>query len=117
GRQALVLVPEIGLTPQTLQRFQRRFTASVVALHSGLNDRERLDAWVQARDGLAQIIIGTRSAIFIPIKNPGIIIIDEEHDQSFKQQEGFRYSARDLAVVRAKNLNIPLLLGSATPSL
>lgn len=117
GKQALVLVPEIGLTPQTLLRFQRRFTVPIVALHSGLNDRERLEAWLQARAGIARIIIGTRSAIFTPLQNPGIIIIDEEHDNSFKQQEGFRYSARDLAAVRAHRLQIPLLLGSATPSL
>lgn len=117
GKQALVLVPEIGLTPQTLQRFHRRFAVPIAALHSGLNDRERLDAWVQAREGLASIIIGTRSAIFTPLCKPGIIILDEEHDNSFKQQDGFRYSARDLAAVRAHRLGIPLLLGSATPSL
>lgn len=116
-KQALVLVPEIGLTPQTLQRFQRRFAVPVVALHSGLNDRERLDAWLQAREGTARIIIGTRSAIFTPLHAPGILIVDEEHDASFKQQDGFRYSARDLAVVRAQRLGIPLILGSATPSL
>nr|WP_324259909.1 primosomal protein N' [Cellvibrio fontiphilus] len=117
GKQALVLVPEIGLTPQTLQRFQRRFNLPIVALHSGLNDRERLDAWLQARAGIARIIIGTRSALFTPLKEPGIIIIDEEHDGSFKQQDGFRYSARDLAAMRAHRLGIPLILGSATPSL
>lgn len=117
GKQALVLVPEIGLTPQTLQRFQRRFVVPVVALHSGLNDRERLDAWLQAKEGSARVIIGTRSAIFTPLKNPGILIVDEEHDASFKQQDGFRYSARDLAVVRAQRLDIPLIMGSATPSL
>jgi primosomal protein N' (replication factor Y) len=117
GKQALVLVPEIGLTPQTLQRFQRRFNLPIVALHSGLNDRERLDAWLQARTGIARIIIGTRSALFTPLKEPGIIIIDEEHDGSFKQQDGFRYSARDLAALRAQRLGIPLILGSATPAL
>lgn len=117
GKQALVLVPEIGLTPQTVQRFQQRFRAPIVTLHSGLNDRERLDAWLQARAGIAKIIIGTRSAIFTPLHAPGIVIIDEEHDNSFKQQDGFRYSARDLAVVRAQRLGIPLILGSATPSL
>lgn len=117
GKQALVLVPEIGLTPQTLQRFQCRFNLPVVALHSRLNDRERLDAWLQARAGIARIIIGTRSALFTPLKEPGIIIIDEEHDGSFKQQDGFRYSARDLAAMRAHRLGIPLILGSATPSL
>jgi primosomal protein N' (replication factor Y) len=117
GKQALVLVPEIGLTPQTLQRFQHRFNVPIVSLHSGLNDRERLDAWLSAREGIARIIIGTRSAIFTPLKEPGIVIIDEEHDGSFKQQDGFRYSARDLAAVRAQRLGIPLILGSATPSL
>ena len=117
GKQALVLVPEIGLTPQTLSRFLRRFNLPIAALHSGLNDRERLDAWMDAKNGTAKIIIGTRSAIFTPLKNPGMIILDEEHDLSFKQQDGFRYSARDLAVVRAHKLNIPLILGSATPSL
>lgn len=117
GKQALVLVPEIGLTPQTIQRFQRRFTVPITALHSGLNDRERLEAWLQARAGIARIVIGTRSALFTPFQSLGIIIIDEEHDGSFKQQDGFRYSARDLAAVRANRLNIPLILGSATPSL
>lgn len=117
GKQALVLVPEIGLTPQTIQRFQRRFAVPIAALHSGLNDRERLDAWLQARAGIARIVIGTRSALFTPFQSLGIIIIDEEHDGSFKQQDGFRYSARDLAAVRAQRLNIPLILGSATPSL
>ncbi|WP_323813975.1 primosomal protein N' [Cellvibrio sp. NN19] len=117
GKQALVLVPEIGLTPQTVQRFQRRFNLPIAVLHSGLNDRERLDAWLQAREGIARIIIGTRSAVFTPLKEPGILIIDEEHDGSFKQQDGFRYSARDLAAVRAHRLGIPLILGSATPAL
>lgn len=117
GQQALVLVPEIGLTPQTIARFQKRFAVEVAALHSGLNDRERLDAWLQARSGNARILIGTRSAIFTPMPKLGIIIIDEEHDGSFKQQDGFRYSARDLAVVRANRLQIPLVLGSATASL
>lgn len=114
---ALVLVPEIGLTPQLVGRFQQRFGVPVAALHSGLNDRERLQAWLEASHGRARIVIGTRSAVFTPIPRLGIIIIDEEHDLSFKQQDGFRYSARDLAVVRAKRLNIPLLLGTATPSL
>jgi primosomal protein N' (replication factor Y) (superfamily II helicase) len=117
GLQALVLVPEIGLTPQTIARFQQRFAVLVVAMHSGLNDRERLDAWLKAKSGAARVLIGTRSAIFTPMPALGIIIIDEEHDGSFKQQDGFRYSARDLAVVRARRLNIPLLLGTATASL
>lgn len=117
GRQCLVLVPEIGLTPQTIARFKERFDCPVVSLHSGLNESERLDAWNQARDGSAGIIIGTRSAVFIPLAKPGLIIVDEEHDSSFKQQDGFRYSARDLAVMRAREENICVLLGSATPSL
>ncbi len=116
-RQALLLVPEIGLTPQTLARFRQRFRVPVVALHSGLTDHERLDAWEAAASGRAPIIIGTRSAIFTPLARPGVIIVDEEHDGSFKQQEGLRYHARDLAVTRAKHHAIPLLLGSATPSL
>ena len=117
GRQSLVLIPEISLTPQTLSRFQARFNCSVVVLHSGLTDRERAIGWDAARTGQAAIIIGTRSAIFTPLKNPGLLIVDEEHDSSFKQQDGFRYSARDLAVIRASREAIPLVLGSATPSL
>lgn len=117
GRQALVLIPEISLTPQTLSRFQARFNCSVVVLHSGLTDRERALGWNAARTGRASIIIGTRSAIFTPLHNPGLLIVDEEHDSSFKQQDGFRYSARDLAVIRASREAIPLVLGSATPSL
>ncbi|MGH8400517.1 MAG: primosomal protein N', partial [Gammaproteobacteria bacterium] len=116
GRQALVLVPEIGLTPQLLARFRARFGA-VAAFHSGLSDAERLQTWLAARDGRARVVIGTRSAVFVPLKHPGVIVVDEEHDASFKQQDGFRYSARDLAVVRAQRSTIPVLLGSATPSL
>lgn len=117
GHQALVLIPEIGLTPQLVRRFSSRFQVPIVALHSGLSDRERLNAWLAARDGQAAIVIGTRSAIFTPLARPGLIVVDEEHDLSFKQQDGFRYNARDLAVVRASRLNIPVVLGSATPSL
>ncbi len=116
GQQALVLVPEIGLTPQTVERFVRRFGCGVVALHSGLNDNERTEAWLAAKNGSANVIIGTRSSIFAPFKNLGIIIIDEEHDASFKQHDGIRYSARDAAVVLSNLLNIPIVLGSATPS-
>ena len=116
-RQALVLIPEISLTPQTEKRFRDRFHVPIVTLHSGLTDKQRLNAWMQARSGQAKIILGTRSAIFTPLKAPGLIILDEEHDQSYKQQEGFRYSARDLAVIRAQQENIPIILGSATPSL
>ncbi|MEE8059425.1 MAG: primosomal protein N' [Pseudomonadales bacterium] len=115
--QTLVLIPEIGLTPQTLSRFQRRFNCPIALLHSGLTDRERLLAWQAARSGEAGIIIGTRSAVFTPLANPGLIIIDEEHDGSFKQQDGFRYSARDLAIKRASDEQCPIVLGSATPCL
>jgi primosomal protein N' (replication factor Y) len=117
GKQALVLIPEINLGPQTLARFEQRFNARIALLHSAVNDRDRLDAWLAARDGEADIIIGTRSALFTPMKNPGLIIIDEEHDGSYKQQEGLRYHARDLALVRAHQEDIPIVLGSATPSL
>ncbi len=117
GRQALVLIPEIGLTPQTLSRFQQRFNCPVAAYHSGLTDRERLLSWQQATSGEAGIVIGTRSAVFSPLAKPGLIIIDEEHDSSFKQQEGFRYSARDVAIKRAASEHCPIVLGSATPSL
>lgn len=117
GKQALILVPEIALTPQTVQRFRDRFAEPVALLHSGLNDSERAQAWWQAKQGEAKIIIGTRSAIFAPMANVGLIVIDEEHDLSFKQQSGFRYSARDVAVMRAHIENIPIILGSATPSL
>lgn len=116
-RQALVLVPEIGLTPQLVARFEKRFALPLSVLHSGLSDSERLDAWRRAADGESRIVIGTRSAIFTPLARPGLIIVDEEHDASLKQQEGFRYSARDLAVWRARQAGIPVLLGSATPSL
>jgi len=117
GRQALILIPEISLTPQTQRRFQMRFNCPIAVLHSGLTDRERALAWNAARTGQAPIVLGTRSAIFTPLKSPGLLIVDEEHDSSFKQQEGFRYSARDLAVIRAYRESIPLILGSATPSL
>ncbi|KXF82759.1 primosomal protein N' [Enterovibrio coralii] len=117
GQQALILVPEIGLTPQTINRFKRRFNVPVEVLHSGLNDTERLNAWLAARDNDAAIIIGTRSALFSPCKSLGIIIVDEEHDASYKQQDSFRYHARDLAVMRGHEENIPVILGSATPSL
>ena len=117
GKQALILIPEISLTPQTLKRFEQRFNCPIAVLHSGLTDRERAIAWNAARTGQAPIVLGTRSAIFTPLKSPGLLIVDEEHDSSFKQQEGFRYSARDLAVIRAQKESIPLILGSATPSL
>jgi len=117
GRQALILVPEINLTPQMLNRFKRRFTVPIAVFHSKLNDRERLEAWLDAREGQAPIVIGTRSAVWTPLKRPGIFIVDEEHDPSYKQQDQFRYSARDVAVRRAQLAQVPILLGSATPSL
>lgn len=117
GRQTLVLVPEIGLTPQLLARFTERLPVQLAVLHSGLTDTQRLHNWVAARDGTARVIIGTRSAIFVPLPEAGLLIVDEEHDGSFKQQDGFRYSARDLAVWRGRQLGIPVVLGSATPAL
>jgi len=117
GRQALVLVPEIGLTPQTIARFRERFNAPVDVLHSGLNDSERLAVWLRARSGETAIVIGTRSALFTPFARLGAIIIDEEHDSSYKQQEGWRYHARDLSVLRARQEDIPIVMGSATPAL
>jgi primosomal protein N' (replication factor Y) len=116
-KQALVLVPEIGLTPQMITRFRARLGVEPAVLHSGLTDVARLSAWRRARAGDALLIVGTRSAIFTPLLKPGIIIVDEEHDHSFKQQEGLRYSARDLAIARAKHADVPVVLGSATPSL
>lgn len=117
GRQALVLVPEIGLTPQTLSRFRKRLGIPVHVLHSGLNDNERARVWAAAARGEAQVIVGTRSAVFTPLPNAGLIVVDEEHDGSYKQQDGIRYHARDFALVRAKALDVPVVLGSATPSL
>ena len=117
GQQVLVLIPEIGLTPQTMSRFQNRFNCPQTVLHSGRTEKQRLQGWQQAHSGYAKIVIGTRSAIFTSFSNLGLIIIDEEHDSSLKQQEGFRYSARDLAITRAHQQNIPVILGSATPCL
>lgn len=116
-QQTLVLVPEISLTPQTISRFRLRFNVPIAALHSSLSEKERLHAWCAAKTGDAKIVIGTRSAIFTPFANLGLIIVDEEHDASFKQHERFRYHARDLAVMRASDNQIPIVLGSATPSL
>lgn len=117
GKQVLILVPEIGLTPQTVERFEKRFGSIVSSLHSGLTNKQRLDVWHQARRGDKGVFIGTRSSIFLPFYDLGLVIVDEEHDESFKQQDGLRYHARDLAVYRAKKLNIPVVIGSATPSL
>ena len=117
GRQALVLVPEIGLTPQTLARFRGRLGVPVHALHSGLSDGERARVWAACANGQARVVVGTRSAVFVPLPEAGLIVVDEEHDGSYKQQDGIRYHARDFALVRAKALDVPVLLGSATPSL
>ncbi|GAA4358539.1 primosomal protein N' [Kangiella marina] len=116
-KQVLLLVPEIGLTPQTVKRIERRFNVPIAMLHSGLTDKQRLNIWLKARQGQLSIIIGTRSALFTPLAEPGLIIVDEEHDLSYKQQDGFRYSARDLAIVRAQYEDLPVVLGSATPSM
>lgn len=116
-KQVLVLVPEIGLTPQTIQRFRERFSVPVLALHSNLSKKERLNAWRMAHSGEAKIIIGTRSAVFTSLPHLGLIVVDEEHDLSFKQQDSFRYHARDLAIMRAHFKKIPIVLGSATPAL
>jgi primosomal protein N' (replication factor Y) (superfamily II helicase) len=117
GGQALVLVPEIALTPQLVERFRRRFSAGVAVVHSGLTDSERRDAWRAAHSSQARIVIGTRSAVFTSLPRLSLIVVDEEHDASYKQHEGFRYSARDLAVMRARSADVPIILGSATPSL
>ncbi len=117
NEQVLLLIPEIGLTPQLLKRFSQRFNCTISVLHSALNDSERYQIWKNAQNGQLQILIGTRSSIFTPFLNLGLIIIDEEHDLSFKQQDGLKYSARDVAITRAQKVNIPVILGSATPCL
>ncbi|HUN00915.1 MAG TPA: primosomal protein N' [Halothiobacillus sp.] len=117
GRQVLVLVPEIALTPQWVTRFSGRLGLRPAVLHSGLPDADRLQAWLAVRSGLAQVVIGTRSAVFQPFADLGLIVVDEEHDASLKQNEGFGYHARDVAIWRARRLAIPIVLGSATPSL
>ncbi len=116
-KQVLVLVPEIGLTPQLTQRFLERLKTNIVILHSAMNDKQRYAGWHAAANNQAQLVIGTRSSIFTPLPHLGLVIIDEEHDGSYKQQDGFRYNARDLAILRARNSDIPIVLGSATPSL
>ncbi len=117
GQQAMVLVPEIALTPQLVARFTERFGYGVCVIHSSMTDQQRYRAWWQARAGNATVVLGTRSAVFTPMKNIGVIIVDEEHDISYKQQSGFRYHARDLAIKRASLEGLPIVLGSATPSM
>ncbi|MCW8945613.1 MAG: primosomal protein N' [Sedimenticola sp.] len=117
GKQALILVPEIGLTQQLIRRFEKRLGEGVAVLHSGLGERERERAWHMARLGHATVVLGTRSALLTPLPRLGLIVVDEEHDLSYKQQDGFRYSARDIAVIRSQRRGCPVILGSATPSL
>ncbi|MCY4450940.1 MAG: primosomal protein N' [Immundisolibacterales bacterium] len=117
GGQALVLVPEIGLTPQLVARFREALPFPVSVMHSGMAAGERLRSWEAARTGASRVVIGTRSAMFAPLARPALIVVDEEHDSSYKQQEGFRYSARDLALMRGSIERVPVVLGSATPSL
>lgn len=117
GKQVLILVPEIGLTPQLLARFTARFKQAIAVIHSSLNESERQIAWQLAKENKVSMVIGTRAAIFTPMPALGLIVIDEEHDASLKQMEGVRYSARDTALMRAHLANIPIILGSATPSL
>jgi len=116
-KQVLILVPEIGLTPQLLARFQERFQQPIAIIHSSLNESERQIAWQSAKENRVKILLGTRAAVFTPMPHLGLIIIDEEHDASFKQMEGVRYSARDTALMRAHLANVPIILGTATPSL
>ncbi|MES1923917.1 primosome assembly protein PriA [Salinisphaera sp. T31B1] len=117
GGQVLFLAPEIGLTPQLIERVQQRFAARIGVLHSQRSEGERGDVWRAARAGEADIVIGTRSAVFTPMPRLGLIVVDEEHDGSYKQQDGFRYHARDVALRRAQRAAIPIVLGSATPAL
>ena len=117
GRGAIVLVPEIALTPQTVQRFAARFGENIAVLHSALSDGERYDEWQRIRAGKARVVVGPRSAIFAPVENLGLVVVDEEHEPSYKQDESPRYNARDVAVMRANMEHCPIILGSATPAL
>lgn len=117
GQKALVLIPEIALSPQMLARFEHHFGSQVVGFHSRMTEQKRRDAWILSKKETPIVIIGTRSSLFMPIRSLGLIIVDEEHEPSYKQTEGFRYHARDCSIWLAQHLNIPILLGSATPSL
>jgi primosomal protein N' (replication factor Y) len=117
GLGALMLVPEIALTPQLVSRFRARFGDAIAVLHSELGERERNDAWRALRAGRVDLAIGARSALFAPVQNLGVVVVDEEHDGSFKQEDGFRYHARDMALLRAHRASAVCVLGSATPSL
>ncbi|HWO99428.1 MAG TPA: primosomal protein N' [Methylococcus sp.] len=117
GEQALLLVPEISLTPQLETRLRAGIGAPVAVFHSGLSESQRQSAWLGMQKGEVGVLLGTRSAVFTPMRKPGLIVLDEEHDRSYKQQEGFRFSARDVAIMRARLAGVPLVAGSATPSL
>ncbi|MBF0454127.1 MAG: primosomal protein N' [Magnetococcales bacterium] len=117
GRQALLLVPEIALTPQLEDRYRRRFRVELAIFHSEQSDKQRFDHWVNIRDGRARVVIGARSAIFAPFEQLGLVVVDEEHDSSYKQEGNVPYQGRDMAVVRARRANATLILGSATPSM
>ncbi|MBM4201267.1 MAG: DEAD/DEAH box helicase, partial [Gammaproteobacteria bacterium] len=117
GEQTLLLLPEISLTPQIEERFRAGLDGAIGVFHSRLTESERLQSWLGAQRGTARVLLGTRSAVFVPLRRPGLIVVDEEHDPSYKQQEGFRFSARDVAIKRAHELGIPIVLGSATPCL
>ena len=116
GGQALIIVPEINLTPQTVARFKKYLDCNIFSYHSSITEKEKIRVWNYSKNSNLDVVIGTRSSIFLPFKNLKMIIVDEEHDTSLKQQEKFKYHARDLAIVRSKNLNIPIIIGSATPS-
>ena len=115
GRGALVMVPEIALTPQLVSRFRARFGDELAVIHSGLVEADRHAMWTRLRRGEVRVAIGARSALFAPVPDLGLVIVDEEHDSSFKQEEGVRYNARDMAILRAHRLRAALVLGSATP--
>ena len=117
GRGVLMLVPEIALTPQVAALFRARFGTAVAIQHSGLSDGERHDQWHRIRRGDVDVVIGTRSAVFAPLANPGLIIVDEEHDTSYKQDETPRYHGRDVAIMRGKFANALVVIGSATPTI
>ena len=117
GRQVLILVPEIGLTSQWLGRFERRFGVKPAKWHSALGNRERIDTWKAVIEGRAKVLVGARSALFLPYQNLGLIVVDESHDQSFKQEDAVNYQGRDMAIVRAKYEQIPIILSTATPDL
>src|SRR5262249_23663167 len=116
-KDSLILMPEIGLTPRVVQEFRSRLGHNVAILHSGLSDGERFDEWWRIRRGEAKVVIGTRSAVFAPLQNLKLIVVDEEHDTSFKQQESPRYHGRDTALMRGKVANALVVLGSATPAI